>query len=196
MTLTTLLICDDPNRQEPVEQLIKSNAQLVLVGVATSHEAESKLSEAPVQVIWIELSPDPQASLKLLEEMQAKHASTHFLVSYEKLQADLVKTAMQHGAVEYIDPDGAHRLLPGAVARIERDISTPPPPPVKPTLAPPPPLVVHSTEPHPKTNRDVKGVRSKVSSLEEGWGGLPYWVVPLVAIILLIAVIVLAIAKH
>lgn len=196
MSLTTLLVCDDPNRLEQVETLIKSQKALEHVATVARQAAAQQIKDSSPKVVWVELAPDPDAGLKLLAELKEQNQDVQFLVSYERLQADLVKSAMQHGAVEYIDPDGAHRLLPGAVARIERIITTPPPAPVKPTLAPPPPLVVHSTEPHEKVVRNVSGMRSKEAMMELGWGGLPYWVMPAVVIILVIAAVVLAFIKH
>jgi DNA-binding NtrC family response regulator len=108
-----------------------------MLGTVSRTTAQQQTFQQGIKVIWIELAPDPDKGLALLGVLRERYPKVHYLVSYDTLQADLVKTAMQLGAVEYLDPQGAANLLPGAIARIsskEESASThaeaPPPAPL------------------------------------------------------------------
>lgn len=138
MNLPTIVVCDTAaGKKDEIESLISSQPSLLLLGTVSRQAASQQTLQQGIKVVWLELAPDPQKGLALLSELKEKYPKVHYLVSYETLQADLVKTAMQLGAVEYLDMPGAAQLLPPAVARIDSKehsattaASAPPPAPL------------------------------------------------------------------
>ncbi len=119
MNLPTIVVCDNAaGKKEEIEGLISAQPSLILLGTVSRQAASQQTLQQGIKVIWLELAPDPQKGLALLGELKEKYPKVHYLVSYETLQADLVKTAMQLGAVEYLDMPGAAKLLPPAIGRI------------------------------------------------------------------------------
>jgi DNA-binding NtrC family response regulator len=119
VNLPTIVVCDNiAGKKEEIESLISAQPSLILLGTISRQSASQQTLQQGIKVIWLELAPDPQKGLALLNELKEKYPKVHYLVSYETLQADLVKTAMQLGAVEYLDMPGAAQLLPPAIARI------------------------------------------------------------------------------
>lgn len=138
MNLPTIVVCDNAaGTKETIESLIASQPSLILLGTVSRQAASQQTLQQGIKVVWLELAPDPQKGLALMSELKEKYPKVHYLVSYETLQADLVKTAMQLGAVEYLDTAGAAQLLPPAIARINQkeqtattSAGTPPPAPL------------------------------------------------------------------
>ncbi len=125
MNLPTIVVCDTAaGQKEVIETLISEQPSLILLGTVSRQAASQQTLQQGIKVIWLELAPDPQKGLALLNELKEKYPKVHYLVSYETLQADLVKTAMQLGAVEYLDMPGAARLLAPAIARINQKEQT------------------------------------------------------------------------
>jgi DNA-binding NarL/FixJ family response regulator len=123
--LPTIVVCDTAaGQKEAIESLISEQPSLILLGTVSRQAASQQTLQQGIKVIWLELAPDPQKGLALLHELKEKYPKVHYLVSYETLQADLVKTAMQLGAVEYLDMPGASRLLAPAIARINQKEQT------------------------------------------------------------------------
>jgi chemotaxis response regulator CheB len=207
VTVSTLLVCDDSAKTEKLQALIVSRPELKLTSSVVGDSAGDRiLSESP-SLVWIELSPEPAKGLSLLGELKEKYPTIQFLVSYDTLKADLVKSAMQLGAVEYIDPGSADRLLPDAIERIHTRLNEA----VMGTGSRPrvlaSPSAVASDQPiipdetyvpgAAASNRSVTGVRSKVVQLEGGPGGLPIWLLPTIMIFMIIvAIVVFLIPGH
>ncbi len=125
MNLPTIVVCDNnAGQKEAIESLISAQPSLILLGTVSRQLASQQTLQQGIKVIWLELAPDPQKGLALLNELKEKYPKVHYLVSFETLQADLVKTAMQLGAVEYLDMPGAAQLLPPAIARINQKEQT------------------------------------------------------------------------
>lgn len=125
MNLPTIVVCDNAaGQKEAIESLISEQPSLILLGTVSRQAASQQTLQQGIKVIWLELAPDPQKGLALLTELKEKYPKVHYLVSYATLQADLVKTAMQLGAVEYLDMPGAARLLAPAIARINQKEQT------------------------------------------------------------------------
>ncbi|HEY9677455.1 MAG TPA: hypothetical protein V6C76_05575 [Drouetiella sp.] len=119
MNLPTIVVCDNAaGKKDEIEALIATQPSLILLGTVSRQAASQQALQQGIKVVWLELAPDPQAGLALLTELKDKYPKIHYLVSFETLQADLVKTAMQLGAVEYLDYAGAAQLLPPAIQRI------------------------------------------------------------------------------
>jgi DNA-binding NarL/FixJ family response regulator len=118
VNLPTIVVCDAAEKREAIEALIGTQPSLIMLGTVGRNTATQQTFQQGIKVIWIELAPDPEKGLALLSTLRERYPKVHYLVSHDTLQADLVKTAMQLGAVEYLDSQGAANLLPGAIARI------------------------------------------------------------------------------
>ncbi len=182
MNLPTIVICDDAaGKREQIDELISGQPELIKLA-AIDRQAAKEDMQPGIKVMWLELAPDPQKGLQLLGELKQKYPGTSFLVSYDTLQSDLVKTAMRLGAVEFLDAEGAAKLLPEAVKTIARKEST-----TQATAA----AVTGNQQPLPPASektvqhmREAKNMRTKVSQME---GGLmmPVWLLPTVFIVIL-----------
>jgi hypothetical protein len=141
----------------------------------------------------------------LLGDLREKYPRVQFLVSYDTLKSDLVKSAMQLGAVEYIDPASAERLLPDAIERVVQKLNeavlgssaTRPkvltaPSTIEVPITPDDTYVPGSTA----QNRSVTGARAKVSQLEGGPGALPVWLLPSIMIVMILVAIAVAVVRH
>ncbi len=156
-------------------------------------------------LVWIELSPEPAKGLSVLAELREKFPSTQFLVSYDTLKADLIKSAMQLGAVEYIDPDSADRLLPDAIERIivklneavmgkaagRRVLAGPAVSSDVLPIVPDESYVPGATG----QNRAVSGVRGKAVQLEGSPGSLPVWLLPTIMLVMIVVAIIVALTR-
>jgi chemotaxis response regulator CheB len=205
VAVSTLLVCDDAAKTEQLQALITSEPELKFTGATTSENAAKQVLESSPSVIWVELSPDPAKALTLLGELKEKYPTLQYLVSYDRLQPDLVKSAMQLGVIEYIDPDSAKRLLPDACARITQKLnaavlgssSTRQPVLTAPSGGGPPVAVDDNYVPGAAAPaRQVSGVRGELSQLEGGPDALPPWLLPSVILSLIAAVVYLYFTGH
>jgi DNA-binding NtrC family response regulator len=220
VNLPTIVVCDAADQRDAIEALIASQPSLILLGTVSRNTATQQTFQQGIKVIWIELSPDPEKGLALLNTLKDRYPKVHYLVSYETLQADLVKTAMQLGAVEYLDPQGAANLLPGAIARIsskEENVSS--------HAEAPPPAPLSATRPSqtferlpaasqgsiaqghrvdelggpPSTKAVSNNMRRARSLSPEGDPNspIPPWLLPAIMLIMiLVAIIVVVMMKH
>jgi DNA-binding NarL/FixJ family response regulator len=204
VTVSTLLVCDDSTKTDQLQALISAQPQLNLTGASTGQDAMDAILDKSPSLVWIELSPDPAKGLMLLSELKERYPAVQYLVSYETLKADLVKSAMQLGAVEYIDPASASRLLPDAIERINQKLNaaimggTRPNPggSALSSVAGGPALPDNSYVPGAAaSNRQVGGVRGKVTQMEGGPDGLPNWLLPALMLFMLALCICLAVMK-
>ncbi len=180
MNLPTIVVCDDAEKLHQIDTLIKSQPELVLLGTIEPEQAHQQAIPQGIKITWIELAPEPQKALALLGELKEKYPGMHFLVSHDTLQADLVKSAMQLGAIEYLDTQSAPTLLPEAIKRITvKEQSAP-----SVSAGPPPPLPPPSDK-AAQIHRQTGKMRSKVSEIDGTPIGLPTWVLPSVVLFLL-----------
>ncbi|HEY9680954.1 MAG TPA: hypothetical protein V6C86_05165 [Oculatellaceae cyanobacterium] len=180
MNLPMIVVCDEAAKLRQIDTLIKSQPELVLLGTLEPDTAHQQSIPEGIKITWIELAPEPQKALALLGELKEKYPNMHFLVSHDTLQADLVKTAMQLGAIEYLDSQSAPTLLPEAIKRIAVKEQNAPHTP----SGPPPPLPPPSDK-AAQIHRQTGKMRSKVSEIDGTPTGLPAWLLPSVVLILL-----------
>lgn len=104
MTLSTLVACSaESNRQAEIEQLVKSSYDLDFIGTTTLPNAMATIESGSPQLVWIDMSPDPDEAMKLLMAVKERYPLTHCIVSNDDLDADLLKIVMQVGAFDYLD---------------------------------------------------------------------------------------------
>jgi DNA-binding NarL/FixJ family response regulator len=198
-------VCDDTSKADALQALIGSRPELKLTSAVDQAAASSRITADSPSLVWIELSPEPVKGLSLLGELREKFPAIQFLVSYQTLKADLVKSAMQLGAVEYIDPESADRLLPDAIERIIQKLNeavlgssvnrarvVAAPSGTDAPVVPDESYVPGATAPA----RSVTGVRGKASELVGAPGSMPWWLGPLLILMLLILIAFLALSKH
>jgi DNA-binding NarL/FixJ family response regulator len=99
-----------------IEQLIRSQAELSLVESITPDAAYSETFKA--KLVWVELESDPEGNVALLEHLIKEHPNTFFVVSKEDLEPELVKRAMQVGALDFLDHKGWAAQIRSVVRRI------------------------------------------------------------------------------
>jgi DNA-binding NtrC family response regulator len=204
VTISTLLVCDDTSKADSLQALIGSRPELRLTSSVDQATAQGRISTESPSLVWIELSPEPVKGLSLLGELREKFPAVQFLVSYQTLKADLVKSAMQLGAVEYIDPESAEQLLPDAIERVihklneavlgssvnrARVVAAP--------TAPETPAVPDETyiPGAQASTRSVTGVRGKAAELSGAPGSMPWWLGPLLILCLVAAIVYLAMSQ-
>jgi DNA-binding NarL/FixJ family response regulator len=181
VNLPIIVICDDgAGKREQIDALISGQPELIKLGAIDRQAAREDLQPG-IKVMWLELAPDPQKGLQLLGELKQKYPATSFLVSYDTLQSDLVKTAMRLGAIEFLDAEGAAKLLPDAIKSILRKETTTQASAAAVLGAQPP--IVAAPEKTAQHMRESK-MRTKVSEMQ---GGLmmPIWLLPTVFIVLI-----------
>lgn len=205
MPVSTLLVCDDANKTDSLQALIGSRPELKLTSAVEGGSAGDRIIVDSPSLVWIELSPEPARGLSLLGELREKYPTVQFLVSYDTLKADLVKSAMQLGAIEYIDPGSADRLLPDAIERINHKLNEA----IMgggsaararvlqaPSAVDAPAVPDESYVPGANAAaRSVSGVRGKAAQIEGGPGSLPVWLLPTIMLVLIVIAIVTFVMK-
>ena len=184
MSLTTIVVCEQNDKLQKIDDLIKSQPEMVLLGTVEPGSVMQQTIPAGIKVTWIELAPNQQNKLALLGQLKEKYPSMHFLVSHDTLQADLVKSAMQLGAVEYLDSESAATLLPEAIKRILSKEQNIPADLARASTGPAPSLPPPSDR-AAQIHRQTGKMRSKVSEIDGTPTGLPSWLLPSVLIVLL-----------
>ncbi len=116
-TLPTVLISGASEELTArIEQLIRGQAELSLVESVTPDAAANRDFKA--KLVWVELESDPEANVALLESLIKSHPNTFFVVSKEDLEPELVKRAMQVGALDFLDHKGWAAQIRSVVRRI------------------------------------------------------------------------------
>jgi DNA-binding NarL/FixJ family response regulator len=184
VNLPTIVVCDEAAKLRQIDTLIKSQPELILLGTIEPELAHTQAIPQGIKITWIELAPEPQKALELLSELKEKYPHMHFLVSHDTLQADLVKSAMQLGAIEYLDAQSAPTLLPEAIKRIIVKEQNSPAEIAKTSGGPPPPLPPPSDK-AAQIHKQTGKMRSKVSEIDGTPTSLPPWLLPSVLIILM-----------
>lgn len=120
MTLQTLVVCEaGADKLSQIEALVAANADLSLAGSATINQTVQKIRETNPSLVWIDLTPAPEQGIKLLGGLKEQFPDVYCLVSNENLDAALVKTSMQMGAVDFLDAQTWNDQLPDVVNRIK-----------------------------------------------------------------------------
>ncbi len=96
--------------------MIRSQAELSFVSSVTPDQAPSE--EIKAKLIWVELESDPLGNLSVLETLIKSHPNTFFVVSKEDLEPELVKKAMQIGALDFLDHKGWAAQIRSVVRRV------------------------------------------------------------------------------
>lgn len=118
MSLSTLIVSEEPQVTEQIRSLVDQNNDLSLIEVSNRQEAANQIEASSPRVVWIELSPDPESGFNLFSSLQEKFPDLHYLISNVTLEADLVKRAMQIGAVDFLDSKTWNNQLPDVVSRV------------------------------------------------------------------------------
>jgi DNA-binding NtrC family response regulator len=117
--LSTLVVCDSSaEKRQQIEELVTSQADLSLLSSTSRQGARNQIDGQSPQLVWLELDPDPTTGVSLLGALHQSFPNTYFLVSYQTLNADLVKSSMQNGAVDYLDAGTWQEQLPEVITRI------------------------------------------------------------------------------
>lgn len=119
MALPTLLICEaGEEKTKQIEELIRSYPELRLVGTTNRQNAAKQVGGLYPKLVWVELAPEPMKALTLLGDLREQHPKTQFLVSNETLDGGLIKTSMQLGAIDFLDPQSWKDQMPDVVKRV------------------------------------------------------------------------------
>ncbi len=119
LALSTLVVCDaGKEKQAQIEALVGANESMALLGTTSTHDSIEKIRETDPKLVWIELAPNPDQVIKLLSVLKTQFPSVYYLVSNEELNAALVKTSMQMGAVDFLDAKTWNDQLPDVISRI------------------------------------------------------------------------------
>lgn len=119
MNLSTLIVCEESlGKLEKLEAVLAQCQDLNYVGSAQRGNAKERVSELHPKLVWIELAPDPEAGLHLLSELKQLFPETHYIVGHEVLDGSLVKSAMNKGAVDFLDDKSVIAQLPDVIGRI------------------------------------------------------------------------------
>lgn len=118
MSLSTVVVCDSEEKSKEIISLVKSQPDLSFVETVGRQTASEHIATIHPKLVWLELAPEPLEAINLLSELRGRNPSTYFLVSYETLNADLVKATMQLGAFDYLDSQTWQEQLPDAITRM------------------------------------------------------------------------------
>ena len=118
MTLPTVVVCDSEEKSKEIVSLVNSQPDLSFVKTVGREAASEQLATIHPKLVWLELAPEPLEAINLLSELRGRNPATYFLVSYETLNADLVKATMQLGAIDYLDAQTWQQQLPEAITRV------------------------------------------------------------------------------
>lgn len=119
MNLSTLIVCEDTQgKLKQLEAIVSGNVDLSHAGSALRQNAKERVIELHPKLVWIDLSPEPEAGLALLAELKQLHPETHFLVSIDTLDGALVKSAMSKGAVDILEDRVIRDQLPDVIGRV------------------------------------------------------------------------------
>ena len=118
MSLSTLVISEEPTISGQLSDLVNASKDLELIEVAARAQALDLINSKKPRVVWIELSPDSEGGLNLLATLKENLPDVHFLVSNVTLEGDLVKRSMQLGAVDFLDSKTWSTQLPDVTARV------------------------------------------------------------------------------
>ena len=91
-------------RCQQITGLLKSKKQVKHVGTTDIKSALEQARQLRPDIVWIELSPDPEKALALISILK-QDSSSHsaILVSHEEADVSLIRQAYRLGAFDYLD---------------------------------------------------------------------------------------------
>lgn len=120
-TIPTILVSDTTDEiRSKIESLIKSQPELALSKTIGKADAIKEIEGASSTIVWVELESGADEGLNLLKQLIQANPGSYFIVSKEELDADLVKRAMQAGALDFLD----HRGWAAQIRSVVRRVST------------------------------------------------------------------------
>jgi DNA-binding NtrC family response regulator len=131
LNLPTLVVCDSTaEKRKEIEELVQSQPALTYLNTVSRINASQEITDQSAKLVWLELDPEPDEGIALLTDWKSQHSPIHFLVSYQTLNADLVKASMHAGAIDFLDAGTWQEQLPDVVTRViakEKAATEPPP---------------------------------------------------------------------
>jgi DNA-binding NtrC family response regulator len=197
LSLPTLVVCEpDSEKSHQIEALVTSQPDLALIETVSRQSASEEICNRSAKLVWLELDPDPEQAVLLLEALKDKYPSTHFLVSYAVLDAGLVKATMQKGAFDYLDSESWDDQLSDVIARLmakEKAIEEAKAK-ITPAAATSDPFT-DTADRIPVYNEAINKMRARqeAATRPEVKEGLPAWLIPSLALILLAILVALQI---
>jgi len=119
LNLPTLVVCDAPaEKRQEIEELVQSQPALTYLTTVSRNDAGQEMTGQSAKLVWLELDPEPNEGIALITDWKGQHPDIHFLVSYQTLNADLVKASMHAGAIDFLDSGTWKDQLPDVVTRV------------------------------------------------------------------------------
>lgn len=164
--------------QPQIEELIAAHAALQYLGPVSRQGASKQIQQSGARLVWIDLEPEAMKGLTLLGDLIELYPRHHFLVSHGTLQADLVKTAMQLGAADFLDSQTWAQQLPDVISRIQSKEAA-----QQDRISQQSISLAHLPEvPMEDTPKNVSKMRAHAVEMESA---LPVWLIPSIIVILL-----------
>ncbi len=115
MSIPLLLVCDGAeSKQATLEGLVKNEPGLKYIATASMQEGTRAVERAVkvgAKLVWIDLDEEPVEGLNLLAETRKLHPMLNVIVSRSQLDPDMVRAALQLGALDFLDPARAAQQL-------------------------------------------------------------------------------------
>jgi pilus assembly protein CpaE len=119
--MTVVLRTEEPNTKGAVAAMLDIDGEFSLQTVGSFQDLLVILEREPVAVALVDIDPDPERSLEILEQAIARFPQTRFVAIAGEMRNELVLTAMKAGARYFlvkrnISPelvDVIHRLVSG-----------------------------------------------------------------------------------
>ena len=115
MTIPLLLVCDGAeSKQASLEGLVKNEPGLKYIATVSMQEgirAVERAVKVGAKLIWIDLDEEPVEGLNLLAETRKLHPMLSVIVSRTQIDPDMVRAALQLGALDFLDPSRATQQL-------------------------------------------------------------------------------------
>jgi DNA-binding NtrC family response regulator len=119
LNLPTLVVCDaTAEKRKEIEELVQSQPALTYLTSVSRNDAGQEMTDQSAKLVWLELDPEPDQGIALITDWKGQHPDIHFLVSYQTLNADLVKASMHAGAIDFLDSGTWKDQLPDVVTRV------------------------------------------------------------------------------
>ena len=119
--MTVVLRTNEPNVKGAVTAVLGIDGEFTLQTVSTFQDLIVVLEREPVAVALVDIDPDPERTLEILEQAIVRFPQTRFVAMADEMRNELVLTAMKAGARYFlvkrnISPelvDVMHRLVSG-----------------------------------------------------------------------------------
>ncbi|HMW92059.1 MAG TPA: hypothetical protein PKE54_18680, partial [Candidatus Obscuribacter sp.] len=122
MSIPTLLVCDGgESRQDVLEKMIKAEPglkYLATVGLVNGTRAVEQAIKVGGKLIWIDLEDEPDKAIDLIAEVRNMFPQANLLASANGVAPDIIRAALNLGALDVVRPETAAQQLQNLVARI------------------------------------------------------------------------------